>query len=143
MSQVPLRSSDYEDRRSYLHENRFEAGFGGLALLSAIQFYLDPTSFQRTAVGMALHGPLDDIWSLMYGFGGLAIIVGIVTRYIAIEAAGLWLLGSATVVNMYGICLVRGGAVFTVLTPFVLTVILCMLRLGDLRRVAKYGQSSR
>lgn len=105
-----------DDVAHYRRQYRAIALLGLLAMVSGLAFFLDPGSLERSAVGRALHGPVDDLWSLFYAAGGAMVVAGVYfpRRWHgplpALEASGLWLLLTALTVNGVAIVAVRGWA---------------------------------
>lgn len=133
-------------RHTDLHSvrrDRFEFLLALLMIAAGATFFLDPSTLEATAVGRTVSGWLDDAWSATYLVGGIGIAYGLASQRIGVEAAGLWLAITATMVNAYGIVVINAARSLSVLPSLVLTAVVCLDRLLELRRAARVVHDNR
>lgn len=106
-------------RSASLSANAFELFVCLLALVAAISFFINPDTYDDTAVGQFLH-PYDFVWNMMYGLGALLVVVGLVRLKPQIEVAGLCLFTSAVSINFVATLTVYGTVSFLSAAPIYL-----------------------
>ncbi len=84
-------------RVGYLASNAFELFVCLLAMLTCVQFFLDPGA--NVAVGTLAH-PWDYVWNGLYGAGALLVVFGLVAVSPRIEVVGLFLFTAAVLINL-------------------------------------------
>lgn len=104
-------------RRSYVRSNAFEAFVAFAALVAGIAFVLVPGSIDGSTVARQA-GALAGIWGVLYGMGGLVVLVGLWLLSARIEVIGLFLLGAAAAIDGIALLLfqwpvgIRAGLVY-------------------------------
>ena len=94
-------------RSAALSANAFELFVCLLAIVAAISFFVNPDTYDDTAVGKFLH-PWDFAWNLMYGVGALLVAAGLIRLKPQWEVAGLCLFTSAVSINLVATLAVYG-----------------------------------
>ena len=94
------RSSDSERQRRLNRAYLFQNGFVGLVALlfltSALSFWFDPEQLGRTLGHVP---PYDYYWNGFYLIGSVAVLFGLLTRRVGVEAAGHTVLVPGLILN--------------------------------------------
>lgn len=95
--------------RRYRAQNSIWLWLGVAAALSLITWLLDPQGEAgRTAIGRTLSGPMDDIWHVLLGAGGVLVFVGIWSFRVRAEIIGHMLVAVAVALNAAAVIAVTG-----------------------------------
>lgn len=85
-------------RRGYFLGNAFEAWAALAALLAGVAFIIEPGSVQNSTVAQQA-GLLAIVWGLLYGVGGLVVLIGLWLPSPRVELSGLCMFGSAAAID--------------------------------------------
>jgi hypothetical protein len=125
-------------RSAVRRQGRAIAFLGAALAIAGVRFFTDPTSLERTAVGVALHGYYDEAWSAFYIVGGVLIVYGSMRPSPRAELPGIILAIWGLGVNGVAIILVRGIDTATGQLPLYLIAVWVLLgRRHDLRALAE------
>lgn len=96
--------------RLFLYANAWAFSLGLLAVVTSISYFLDPdTLLENNALGESLRS-WAYAWNVLYFFGGLGMVVGLVKRHRPTDMAGLIFMAGALLINAFAILAIRGGA---------------------------------
>lgn len=82
---------------------------GLAAVMSCVQFFVDPQSVERSSLGRNLSGSIDDIWNIAWGLGGALIIYGVIARHNRLEIIGQIFFLAGIIPNAIAIVINVGG----------------------------------
>lgn len=85
-------------RRSYFRSNAFEVFAAFAAVMAGVAFVLVPGAIEGSTVARQA-GALSALWGLLYGLGGLVVLVGLWMLSARVEVIGLFLLGAAAAID--------------------------------------------
>lgn len=94
-------------RRAFLIAHGFELGLAIVALVTAVQFILEPAIRQQSAIG-ALGTTGAWVWTALYLLGGAGMLFGLIYASDRVELAGLQCFIAAALVNAASIVQARG-----------------------------------
>jgi hypothetical protein len=96
--------------RLFLYANAWALSLGLLAVITSISYFIDPdTLLKNNALGESLRN-WAYAWNVLYFFGGMGMVVGLVKRSRPIDMAGLIFMAGALIINAFAILAIRGGA---------------------------------
>lgn len=109
--------SDRSARWPYIQANAFELFTAVLAVVAAVNYYLQPANLSDSSVG---HIAFPDVlWNTMYGVGAILVAAGLLRMSIRVEAMGLSLFAAAVSINAVAIFHYRGTSAASSLAIFV------------------------
>ena len=129
--------------RLYRRRGSLSVGLGIAGIVVATAALVDPALLTTSSAAQRLNGPVDEIWLSAYLTGSIMAVAGVMWAIPrpAIEAAGLWLLIFALLVNGIAIVINRGaigGGITAV--PVVAIAWVLWNRIRDLHEAAHYDR---
>jgi len=103
-----MTTSSYKFRLLRLRLNTFEVWVGAAAVVSTIVTFFGPKSIASRVVGVVSPG-LVNTYTIMYGIGGVCILVGLWRGSPRIESIGLIFVTSGVVVSGIALYAALGG----------------------------------
>lgn len=131
-------------RKTFLQAHSFEVAIAFAALLTSLQFIFDPSVRAETTIG-SLGTTSSWMWAVLYLFGAVGILWGMLGMSDRIEIAGLSCFTAACLVNAFGLWQIRGDrAVYIAITFLALAIggwfrIVLLLKLKRILAESKSG----
>lgn len=129
--------SKWGDRRVRFELHSFEALIAFLCLVTAIQFVIDPDNLQQSRTAEILPGVWLQIWNVLLGVGAFGILAGLWSARGDWEAAGLFALCGAMVVQIGAVVTVTGKAGLVGSAIATAVVLACLARASQLMKVRR------
>lgn len=126
----------------YLISNGFEAALGLAAAVAGAIYFIDPGSLHDTSTGIALQG-LVIMWSALYFFGGLFMVVGLVVASLRVELVGLCLFIPALLTQGVSIMLIAGTRGVSAAATFIAFTVAALLRAKAVWELARSTQAEK
>lgn len=94
-------------RTFHLLVNAWGLVIGFLSVFASALFFLYPGLVAQTSVGQQLGG-LDIVWNSLYGIAGALIVYGLIMDRKGVDAVGLVMLATTTLINLSAILVTLG-----------------------------------
>lgn len=113
--------------------NIFEALVALLGVVSAVSYAVGPSIFRDTVVHQTI-GNWAYIWLFMYGTSGVAILYGLIRINTRVEAAGLIVFGTGTIINGIALAVAFRASALISLATLMAAAATCFIRAYSLTR---------
>lgn len=101
---------EYRVKWLYRAQNAIWLWLGAAAVMSLIAWLTDPAGeSRRSALGRTLSGPLDEVWHLVLGVGGVLVFAGVWRLAVRLEVIGHLFVALGVFINALAVAAVVGA----------------------------------